>query len=284
MSVHLVAACGDIHAGSTTALCPPEGFELDDGGVQLPNKLQRWLWERWEAAWAEYGRVVDDLRPDSQTLILNGDLVDGIHHQSPQVAPLVGQHFRAAHELLKRGPLAYKPDAVHVVRGTESHVGRAGELEEGLARALQKQEGVPIVEDPDTGQATSYWRRLEIDGVRLDLRHHGRMGQRAHTRGPYSRWYAQDIELEHYLDGEPAPHLALRSHLHKYMDSGLSHRWTTRVVSLPCWQMMTAYAHRITAESLSDIGIVLFTIKDGRLGEPNPILFPPDRPTVLRTA
>jgi hypothetical protein len=281
---HLVVGVGDIHAGGSTAVCPPEGIELDDGGWQTPNKVQRWLSDRWLECWdTRFPALLDRYQPDGLSLVLNGDLTEGIHHQTPQASPLAGQHFRAAHKLLETGPLKYKPDYVHLVRGTEAHVGRSGELEEGLARTL-KAEGVNVVEDPDTGQASSYWRRIEIEGVRLDVRHHGRMGQRAHTRGPYERWYAQDIELEHYLDGEDPPHLAIRSHLHKYADSGRSHRWTTRVVSLPCWQAMTSFAHRITAESLSDVGAVVFPIRDGALLEPEPILFPMDRPTLVRTA
>lgn len=281
MSTHVVAAFGDIHAGSTKAVCPAGGFELDDGGIQLPNLVQKWLHSCWTSGWDQYGRLLDLYKPDRQDLVLNGDLVDGIHHNSPQVAPLVGQHFRAAHELLKEGPLRFGTQRIHIIRGTESHVGRVGELEEGLARTL-RQEGHGVIEDPDTGQASSFWRRIEVDGVLMDLRHHGRMGQRAHTRGPYQRWYAQDIALEHMLDGERAPDLAIRSHLHKYGDSGKDHRWPTRLVSLPCWQSMTSYAHRITAESLSDIGLVVFVIRDGALLEPHPILFKTDRPTVVR--
>lgn len=280
---HLLVAMGDLHAGGTTAVCPPDGIELDDGGRMMPNKVQRWLYACWEECWrVRFRALYEQHRPERFTLILNGDLTDGIHHHSPQTAPLAGQHFRAAHRLLELGPLQYKPDYVHLIRGTEAHVGRAGELEEGIARTL-KAEGVPMVEDPDTGQVSSYWRRIDVEGVKIDVRHHGRMGQRAHTRGPYERWYAQDIELEHRLDGIEPPGLALRSHLHRYGDSGKSHRWTTRLVALPCWQMMTSYAHRITAESLSDVGAVVFVVKDGRLLEPEPILFKPERPSEVKT-
>lgn len=276
----IVAALGDIHAGSTIAVCAPEGFALDDGGRQMPNRLQTWLYGKWVEAWQAYERLLDTHKPDTQTLILNGDLVDGIHHRSPQVAPLVGQHFRMAHELLKRGPLRFGIDAIHVIRGTESHVGRSGELEEGIARRLRA-EGEPTVEDPDTGQVSSFWRVINIEGVLLDVRHHGRQGRRAHTRGPYERWYAQDIELEYRLDGERPPDIALRSHLHKFGDSGKRHRWKTRLINLPCWQAMTAYAHKVAIESLADIGMVILVIEDGRLHEPVPVLFKPDRPTVV---
>ena len=30
---HIVVCVGDTHCGSTVGLCPPEGLELDDGGM-----------------------------------------------------------------------------------------------------------------------------------------------------------------------------------------------------------------------------------------------------------
>lgn len=284
MSTHIVAAVGDLHAGSTVALAPPEPIELDDGGHYLPNKAQKWLWRLWEEAWGPfYGRMLDRYQPDSQTLVVNGDAVDGDHHRTPQiVSPLEGIHFRIAHDCLQRGPMRHGFDEVHMIRGTESHVGRAGGMEEGLARALAKQHGYPIVEDPDTATASSYWRRIEIDGVRLDLRHHGRMGQRSHTKDSYIRWYAQDIWLAHIRDGAEPPDLAIRSHNHQYADSGRMHKVPTRVVALPSWQLLTSYTHRIAVEELGEIGIVVFVIRDGQLLEPEPCLFMPDRPTIVR--
>lgn len=282
MATHLIAALSDLHAGSTVAVAPPEPIELDDGGHYLPNKAQKWMWGLWEDAWGEfYGRMLDRYQPDTQTLVLNGDMVDGDHHRTPQiVSPLEGIHFRIAHECLKRGPMQHGFDRVHMIRGTESHVGRGAGMEEGLARALMKQHGFPIVEDPDTGTATSYWRRIDIDGVRIDVRHHGRMGQRAHTKDSYIRWYAQDIWLSHIRDGDEPPDLALRSHFHQYADSGRMHKVRTRVVALPAWQLLTAYTHRITVEELGELGIVVFVVRDGQLLEPEPCLYSPERPTV----
>ena len=52
---HIVACFGDMHCGSTVGLCPPEGIELDDGGLYMPNTGQEWLWNNWEEAWAKVG-------------------------------------------------------------------------------------------------------------------------------------------------------------------------------------------------------------------------------------
>lgn len=273
----------DFHGGSNIAICHPDGIELDDGGYYTPSRAQTWLWDRREMLLRDVRRIIDREKPDRVVYALNGDMVDGNHHGTPQiVSPLESMHVRIAHKVITRGMELVQPCEVHMTRGTQAHVGKAATLEEGLARVL-REEGYPMVEDPDTGQVTSYHRRYMLGGLLIDQRHHGRMGQRAHTRGPYMRWYAQDIELEHRLDGERPPDLALRAHNHTYGDSFRDHRWITRVVAGPCWQLATEYSHRRAYESLPSIGLYVVVIRDGR-DEVIPLLAKPERPTTIREA
>lgn len=284
MSTTLIAAVSDVHAGGTTAVCTPEPIVLDDGGSYVPNKPQKWLWKQWQKAWSKrYPELVEDYKPDKQILVLNGDLVEGWHHDSAQqVSILEGLHFRIAHRLLERGPMQNDFDEMHFIRGTESHVGKHAGHEEGLARALKKQHGYPVVRDPDTGQYTSWWRRLMVDDVLVDMRHHGRQGQRTHTKDSYLRLYAHDIWESHVRSGDRPPDLCIRAHHHRYGDSGRIHDMPTRVVSLPCWQLLTAWTHRISIEDLGQIGMCVFAIRDGRLLEPHPILFKAARPKIVK--
>jgi len=275
---HIVVCAGDLHCGSTVGLCPPEGLELDDGGLYEPNKSQHWLWNNWVEAWKVIKSAKRKNKKAQLHLILNGDLIDGDHHRTTQIASgLTGVHMQCAIESL-RVPLALKPNSIHILRGTPSHVGRAGGVEEGIARALKGQ-GWKVVEDPDTGNSSSYARTIQIGGVRFDVKHHGRMGRRAHTKGPYMRWYAQDIFFNHLMDEDIPPDIAIRSHYHQFADSGKIHKVTTRVVALPAWQLATEYVHRV-AESLADIGIVWFEITDGDY-EMKTVLYKPDRPTTI---
>jgi len=289
---HVIAICGDLHCGSTVGLCPPEGMELDDGGLYEPSPAQRWLWDCWEQSWAIAKSYA---RGKHLSLILNGDLIDGDHHRTAQIAsPLTGIHLGCAMESL-RVPLALKPKAIHVLRGTPSHSGRSGSSEEAVAHALRDMSW-PIIKDPETDKFSSYRRRLDIGDVRLDLSHHGRMGQRAHTRGSYSRLYGFDIWAEQMLETYTAmrhsddplkifnerrpPDIAVRSHNHKYMDTGFDHRGITRVISAPAFQLATEWIHRIAAESLADIGIILLGVNKHEI-EVKPVLFTPDRPKPL---
>jgi len=289
---HIIAVCGDLHCGSTVGLCPPEGLELDDGGMYEPSDAQNWLWHCWESAWKQVKAIT---KREKFTLIINGDAIDGDHHRTAQIAsPLTGLHVHCALEAL-RVPLALKPKEVHVIRGTPAHVGRSGDAEEGIARALKGQLW-PVIKDPDTGTMSSYRRRIDVEGVRLDVAHHGRMGQRAHTVRSYANLYGFDIWAERMLEAYQAmrdsddplkefnerrpPDIAVRSHNHRYNDSGYDHRGITRVVSMPAWQFATEYVHRIAAESLADIGIVLLICDEGKV-EVKPILFNAERSSVM---
>ena len=275
---HIVVCVGDTHCGSTVGLCPPEGLELDDEGLYLPSKAQNWLWNNWEEAWGKVKSVKRKNRKAKLHLILNGDLIDGDHHRTTQIATgLTGVHMRCAMESL-RVPLALKPNTIHVLRGTPSHVGRAGGSEEGIARAL-KAASWPVVGDPDTGMKSSYSRVIQVGNTRFDIKHHGRMGRRAHTKGPYMRWFAQDIFFHHMMDGDDPPDVAIRSHFHQFADSGRIHKIKTRAVALPAWQLATEYVHRV-AESLADIGLVWFEVDDDDY-DMKTVLYKPDRPTTV---
>ena len=276
---HIVVCFGDTHCGSTVGLCPPEGIELDDGGLYVPNKAQLWLWHNWEEAWKEVRSVKRKNKKAKLHLILNGDLVDGDHHRTTQIATAhEGVHVGCAIESL-RVPLALKPDSIHIIRGTSAHVGRAGGLEEGIAKAL-KDQGWKVVVDPDTGTASSYTRTIKFGSRVFQVKHHGRMGQRAHTKAPYIRWYAQDVFFNHVMDGDDAPDIAIRSHYHQFADSGRIHKVKTRLVALPAWQLATEYVHRV-AESLADVGLVWFEIDDDDDYNMKKILFKPERPTIV---
>ena len=223
-------------------------------------------------------------------------MIDGDHHRTPQIAsPLTGIHIRTAMESLAV-PLALKPKQVHVVRGTPSHVGRSAESEEGIARALHGQ-GWPVEQDPDTGMYSSYRRRLDIGSVRLDIAHHGRMGQRANTRRSYSSLYAFDVWAENALDmwqemkrgnlqkawdEKRPPDIGIRSHNHQYMDSGYDHRGVTRMIACPAFQLATEWVHRIAAENMASIGILVLVIEDDGSVEVKPLLSNVSRTTPIQ--
>lgn len=184
--------------------------------------------------------------------VYNGDIYDGQHHGTTQTVsgnPEVQSYI--ADELF-RIPRALSPRQF-VIRGTEAHAGASGSNEEGFAKGIQA-EG-----DPATGTWSWWHLRLAVHGVRLDFQHHGRMGQRPWTESNVVNLLAAQIFYEHARRAMPHPHLAIRSHYHRCGDSGEAH--PVRVIQTPAWQLKTAYAHRVAAESIADVGGLIITIQ-----------------------
>jgi hypothetical protein len=85
--------------------------------------------------------------------------------------------------------------------------------------------------------------------------------------------------MEHALRGQRHPDVAVRSHRHVYGDS--FDAYPTRVVQTPAFQLKTAFGHKVAANSIADIGGVIFVVApDGRY-EVKPQLFTPTLPKVV---
>jgi len=254
----LLAVVSDVHCGSTIAACPPEGVRLDDAGTYHPSVAQSWLWEQWEDFWKS---VQVRVKQEKAKLICcyNGDLFEGNHHGSTQV---ISNNPEPAAYLADRVfgvPRALKPDQTFVIRGTEAHVGPSGATEEAFARSIRAVKN-------EHGKTWSWWHlQLEIHGRLFDFQHHGRMGQRPWTRANIVAMLAAQIFYERAARKLRHPDIAFRSHHHQYQDSHNAH--PVRVIQTPAWQLKTAYAHKVAADSLADVGgIQVLVTPDGEMG------------------
>lgn len=269
----VVACASDIHANSSVGLCPPEGVTLDDGGQYLPNELQEWLWRGWAGFWRRVDQVRQALGAEL-VVILDGDMVEGAHHGTTQIVTgnLEVQH-RLAMSCLAL-PASLHPARWFLVRGTEVHVGHAAQHEEAIGREL----GATV--DPENGRSSWWHLRAEINGTRLDVAHHGRVGQRPWTTGNGAVNQAASIMMESVRTGYPVPHLAIRAHRHRFADSGVT--YPVRLVQLPCWQMSTGYGHKVAPDSLPDVGGLIVTCNVGGGYQLEPWLHRPEPPAIWR--
>ena len=266
----VIACVSDLHAGSTTALCPPV-VHLDDGGEYRASKPQQWLWERWGAFW---GQVEQARRKRDAILVqvYNGDLTEGDHHKTTQIlsgnptaqATVVNQVLTV--------PLGLKPDHIIGLRGTEAHVGPSAAYEERVFTGLRK-DGWPVVRDEVTGNSSHWHHVIEHQGVLVDLAHHGKFGSRPSTKMNTVIALAFDIFTRAAIAGVPHPHLAIRSHLHQFGDTFTA--YPTRLIQMPAWQLATAFIHRINPGAISDIGGIIITIADGKY-EVEPVIYHPE--------
>lgn len=268
----LVAVVSDVHAGGTTAVCP-DTIRLDDGGEYRASKAQRWLFGDWKDYWRQIDAKRDALDAELY-VVCNGDAVEGDHHRTTQIMSGNPNAQAACWNEVWSVPLALRPDRLAIIRGTAAHVGVSASAEERIADGLRRDKR-PIVSDPETGAASWWHWRPEIQGIRLDFTHHGRMGRLPRTRGSNLVLYAWDILDEHARDGHHPPHLAFRAHNHKRGDTGSA--CPVRVVATGAWQLGTEHVKKVAADSLADIGGAYVVIDRGEY-EVKQVTYQPERP------
>ncbi len=239
----LLAVVSDVHAGSTVAVCPPEGVRHDDGGVYHPSKLQLWLWHHWEQFWARAKALRKQHKADLGVLC-NGDACDGPgHHGTHQsISPNNAEAQSYVIDRVFSVPKALSPDWWVFVKGTFSHVGQGADSESALAKSLGAER------EPETQAWSWYHWSAEVHGVRLDATHHGRSGGRPWTRLSAAGILASEIIQQCAEVGRPLPHVAFRSHKHVPYDTHDEH--VVRVVGLPSWQAPTGYSWQVVPEHL----------------------------------
>jgi hypothetical protein len=240
----------DIHAGSTAALLPP-GFLNFEANEIKQNPIQEFLWLCWLRNCEWIKSIVGE---DPFALVLNGDLIEGIHHGNKQViSPEMGDHFAAAVEILK--PLAQRAAKVFVVRGTECHVNNH---EQGIGDML----GAEM--NPEIGKRVFDRLTLDINGVRHVFRHH--IGTSISRRLAATQLSAvlSEEQVEAANNSELIPRVIGCAHRHVYgayeNDNGLC------VVSPP-WQMHTRFTHKVVSASRTKPGGIILDARGCLFGE-----------------
>ena len=120
----VVAVISDMQVGGTTALCPLR-WNLLDGGTYHASPGQKVIHKQWIRS----AEKVRDLRYDSKAkkrliLVLNGEPIDGHHHDTPQVITTrskeqIEMSISLLDEWLDIAEYDYKRgDCIYLVRGT----------------------------------------------------------------------------------------------------------------------------------------------------------------------
>ena len=248
MSSTIVAVISDTHIGSTTALAPPK-FTIHTGRhaetqIAIANQYQAWLYECWKDYWLHVlylAGIRGKYRKNRLIIVHLGDVVDSVHHGTPQVMNEMQDQIDAACNLLR--PIFNLADAVYLTYGTGAHNGGASEHEMNIGNELG------IIHDYE-------FAPLVIDDVAFDLTHHGRAGRRDWTSA--GAGLASEVALDYVKNGKLPPRYVLRGHSHTIDDSGFKLPYT-RAISLPSWQLRTAYGHMVSAnQKWVDIGGISF--------------------------
>jgi hypothetical protein len=211
--------------------------------VMEANRLQKWLY----ANWLDFYDYVKSKSKKHRIIVAHlGDVIDYNHHGSTQLVQEVGDQVEMAKTLLM--PYREIADKFIGILGTAAHAGADHATEVSLYQELK----ADFIEQQMT---------IDVDGVRVDLAHHGRAGFRPWSSSAAN--LASEIMLDYAQSGLPLPHYIFRGHLHTMDDSGSKFE-NTRLIQCPSWQLRTTYANRVAGNTRrSDIGGIL--LNDGKL-------------------
>lgn len=266
----VLAVVSDVHCGSTLAAAPPEGVRLDEGGRYVPSLVQNWIWNNWTDYWRKIKALVAKERAELW-VVLNGDSFEGAHHGTTQIVSANPEVQGYLADRIFGVPRALKPAHLFIVRGTEAHVGPSGASEEAFARSVKAEQ------DAESGRWSWWHLRFAIHGVRFDFQHHpSTSGNLPWTRPQAAQRLAFRIWSEHKLHDFEAPHYAFRSHRHVFADSGDA--YPVRALITPAWQAKTAFAHKVAADSIADVGGLAVTVQPNGAHELKKYLYPPNLP------
>ena len=218
----------DLHVGGTTALWPPDGQLTSGNTVGFGSNVhQAWLWEVWQdtikTAKEHFGK-------DPWVLILNGDLVEGAHHNNKEVnAAIESDHMEAAIQCLR--PLVRLAQKTYVIRGTECHT---REFESCIAKQIQAEfAGDKLM--------------LEIHGTLIDAAHHMPTTGRAYLEAGALSILMGNARLNYARVNHRLPKVFLRAHRHvvgAYSDG------TGAIVATGAYQLLTRWAKKVVGESI----------------------------------
>ncbi len=268
----VLAISSDQHAGSTVGLCP-YSVSLGDGGNYKASKAQRWVWRKWRDGYVKRVKEVASDLGVGYTVVLNGDVIEGVHHNTYQVITYNTSRQKTITNRVLR-PLLDDADSVYFIRGTPTHVGQQAKLEEDIAENWEN------VVRPNEFNFT--WRilHLDVNRTRFNIAHHAPIGRLPWTRSNALGKISISGELNGYRRYGKAPDVIIRAHNHIHLDSG--HLYPTRVIGLPSWQLPTGYIDRLDPDALADIGGYIFVCWPDGTYEAEDIIFTPKPAKVER--
>jgi hypothetical protein len=254
-----IAIClSDLHVGSTTGLLGPD-FKTHEGYHVRQNEVQQWMWKCWQDCWKWARHIIGD---DSWLAVVNGDLIDGNHHNTREIwSPDNNDHSSACVEILKHALTG--SDSVYITEGTNVHTQNS---EHGIASAL-KSEGIHV-KKPE-GKLTAWPElRLSIANTNCEFNHHMGVSMRSYLESSQFSITLGDIRNQRAREGGKIPKVIVRSHRHRF---GLYEDGYGMIVALPSWQASTRFTQRVAPAIVPQCGLVLLDWRDTE-GDCTPVI------------
>jgi len=250
-SINNLIVVSDLHAGCRYGLCTKEPVLLDGGAYYQPTKYQMMLFDCWQFFWDKWVPVV--CRGEPYVIAVNGDALDGLHHDvNTLISSNIADQLNLTESLLK--PYIARSKGLYYLRGTEAHGGKAGEYEELLAK---RSGAIPN----EAGQYSRWelWIRIGIGLVHL-THHISISGSLAYETSAIQKELEQ-MYTEAARWGTEPPDCIVRSHRHRSCETrvrvkkGERYGFATACTTAG-WQLRTPLTYRVAGarRTLPQIG------------------------------
>jgi len=263
MSIEKILCISDLHCGSTQSIAV-EGVELEDDRIYHASPFQLGLLKVFEN---QLDRVFDRLKGEKFVLLLNGDMVDGKHHNVPTVENLISDQVRILSAVISKITDRADGDQIertYFMQGTEAHAGLGNDTERGIAEKY----GVELKVRANVSSKT--WQEMELEfsnGAVLHTTHHFNFTN-IYTGTCYEREW-KELASEYQKAGLDAPDIYYRGHIHQFGNPFVlaSHPLTKiGCFSTPGWQGKSQYVMKgMGRMKLLQLGMCLLEIEDGKV-------------------
>lgn len=240
----------DLHCGGSTGLWP-KGFKTHEGFEVGQNGFQEWLWECWEDL---EGWIKKKTGGKPYELLLNGDLIEGVHHRTIEImTPDPSDMVNAAIQVL--GPLSDRATRTYLTTGTSCHVGNT---EAWIGREIG------AVKDPDTGHHVFPRLELEYGDHLVAASHHI-----STTGRPYLEASALSMALgseiqERARTGKRTPTILIKGHRHVH---GIYSDGMGMCLVTGAWQGLTRHAQKVVSHAIPRPSCFILNFEDCKSGD-----------------
>jgi len=265
-----VIILADTHSNHKMGLNPPENW-LEEGDKWGACELQKLTWDTYLDCLEKIKKIKGE-----KIGIINGDYVD--IDEKNRTNQIVSRDLSTSTEIAINAldPFVEICKKVYFIRGTEAHAGKGGEAEEIVARDFDNS-----VKCQETHKKSWWWLPLDVDGVKLDITHHpatNGSGRPMNSQSAIDR-LASDTLFLYANRGDEPPHLVIRAHIHRYLDS---QNWCrVRAIISPPFTLLGSYARRMGISEEPQLGAIVIHISGGKY-EIEPILYTPRRQKWVR--
>lgn len=232
-----IIVISDTHCGCQLSIMPPK-FQLDSGVFVTQSNMQKKIWVMWNHFWDEWVPKVTKGQP--YYIVHNGDAIDGVHHNSvTQITHNIKDQIGMAIDVLKPRIDSNKCAGYFHIRGTEAHVGKSAQSEEGLAKALG---AIP----DQIGNHARWDMWLKIQEYLIHFTHHVGTTQSA----SYESTAVWKEMVEAYTESgrwlQEPPDMVVRSHRHRQFEikTATKKGYGISLVT-PAWQLKTPFVYKL---------------------------------------